>query len=83
MTVVNILRMNCSKLLTIVQTTNTNYAETDIQDITESILELVHLAATDLPPNVEQALRGSPPTHKVLDNALKAHLEANLTRNGE
>lgn len=74
--------MNCSKPLTIVQTTKTNYAETDIQDITGSILELVHLAATDLPPNVEQALRGLPPPQKVLDFALKAHLETKLTRNG-
>lgn len=83
MTVVNILCVNCSKPLTNIQTTNTDHAEADIRDTTESILELVHLAATDLPPNVEQALRRSPPTHKVLENVLQPHLEANQTWNGE
>ncbi|MCK4898054.1 MAG: hypothetical protein KAS38_04725 [Anaerolineales bacterium] len=30
-----------------------------------------------------QLLRGSPPTHKVLENAAQTHLEGNLTRNGD
>jgi fumarate hydratase class I len=38
---------------------NTIHPEVVMQDLTEPILELVRLAATDLPPDVEKALRES------------------------